>query len=260
MRAADEWVDAPHLVSLPGVGHLPHEESPEAVTAAILAWLQPSAVPLLRRPLRRSLRMVRAARARPARRRSGRHDRAAAIVPTGPGRTGGRAPPPRSRSAGPPAGPRGNRPAGRAAACTGRDAARSGRRPGRPSPAAPRARAGGRAGSAARPRRSAARPVRPDPRRRCAVARTPGRRTQRARRRSRVPSAGDGPQPPRPARCSSPAPRRDRRRDSTRCERVAAAASAVCSAVCTPEEDSGSMAKAASPTRMVSEVTTSPKR
>ena len=34
--------------------------------------------------------MVRAARARPARRRSGRHDRAAAIVPTGPGRTGGR--------------------------------------------------------------------------------------------------------------------------------------------------------------------------
>ena len=39
MRAAEEWVRAGHdLVSLPGVGHLPHEETPDAVTAAILAW------------------------------------------------------------------------------------------------------------------------------------------------------------------------------------------------------------------------------
>jgi len=39
MRAAEEWVHAHHdLVSLPGVGHLPHEETPDAVTAAILAW------------------------------------------------------------------------------------------------------------------------------------------------------------------------------------------------------------------------------
>ena len=46
MTAVDRWLDAPHrVIDLPGIGHLPHEEFPEAVTAAILDWLQPSAVP-----------------------------------------------------------------------------------------------------------------------------------------------------------------------------------------------------------------------
>jgi pimeloyl-ACP methyl ester carboxylesterase len=41
MAAAEKWVGARHdLVSLPGVGHLPHEESPAAVTAAIIDWLE----------------------------------------------------------------------------------------------------------------------------------------------------------------------------------------------------------------------------
>jgi pimeloyl-ACP methyl ester carboxylesterase len=40
MAAADKWVSARHdLLSLPGVGHLPHEEDPAAVTAALLDWL-----------------------------------------------------------------------------------------------------------------------------------------------------------------------------------------------------------------------------
>lgn len=40
MTAADRWLDAPHtVVDLPGVGHLPHEEAPDAVTRAILGWL-----------------------------------------------------------------------------------------------------------------------------------------------------------------------------------------------------------------------------
>jgi pimeloyl-ACP methyl ester carboxylesterase len=40
MAAAEEWVDARHdLISLPGVGHLPHEEDPAAVTTAIIDWL-----------------------------------------------------------------------------------------------------------------------------------------------------------------------------------------------------------------------------
>jgi pimeloyl-ACP methyl ester carboxylesterase len=41
MAAAEEWVDARHdLISLPDVGHLPHEEAPAAVTAAIIDWLR----------------------------------------------------------------------------------------------------------------------------------------------------------------------------------------------------------------------------
>ncbi len=41
MTAADRWLDAPHtVVDLPGVGHLPHEEAPAAVTEAILGWLR----------------------------------------------------------------------------------------------------------------------------------------------------------------------------------------------------------------------------
>jgi pimeloyl-ACP methyl ester carboxylesterase len=41
MTAAEKWVDARHdLVSLPGVGHMPHEEDPAVVTAAILDWLR----------------------------------------------------------------------------------------------------------------------------------------------------------------------------------------------------------------------------
>jgi pimeloyl-ACP methyl ester carboxylesterase len=41
MTAAEKWVDARHdLISLPGVGHLPHEEDPTVVTAAILDWLR----------------------------------------------------------------------------------------------------------------------------------------------------------------------------------------------------------------------------
>jgi pimeloyl-ACP methyl ester carboxylesterase len=40
MAAAENWVSARHdLISLPGVGHLPHEEDPDAVTTAILDWL-----------------------------------------------------------------------------------------------------------------------------------------------------------------------------------------------------------------------------
>ena len=40
MTAAEKWVDARHdVISLPGVGHLPHEESPEVVTRAITEWL-----------------------------------------------------------------------------------------------------------------------------------------------------------------------------------------------------------------------------
>ena len=40
MTAAEKWVEARHdLVSLPGVGHLPHEENPAVVTTAILDWL-----------------------------------------------------------------------------------------------------------------------------------------------------------------------------------------------------------------------------
>jgi pimeloyl-ACP methyl ester carboxylesterase len=40
MAAAEKWVDARHdLISLPGVGHLPHEEKPAVVTAAITDWL-----------------------------------------------------------------------------------------------------------------------------------------------------------------------------------------------------------------------------
>lgn len=43
MTAADRWRAAPHrVVSLPGVGHLPHQEAPAAVTDSILEWL-PSA-------------------------------------------------------------------------------------------------------------------------------------------------------------------------------------------------------------------------
>jgi pimeloyl-ACP methyl ester carboxylesterase len=40
MMAAEQWIDARHdLISLPGVGHLPHEEDPAVVTTAILDWL-----------------------------------------------------------------------------------------------------------------------------------------------------------------------------------------------------------------------------
>jgi pimeloyl-ACP methyl ester carboxylesterase len=40
MTAAEKWVEARHdLISLPGVGHLPHEEEPAVVTAAITDWL-----------------------------------------------------------------------------------------------------------------------------------------------------------------------------------------------------------------------------
>jgi pimeloyl-ACP methyl ester carboxylesterase len=40
MIAAERWVDARHdLISLPDVGHLPHEEDPAVVTTAILDWL-----------------------------------------------------------------------------------------------------------------------------------------------------------------------------------------------------------------------------
>jgi pimeloyl-ACP methyl ester carboxylesterase len=40
MAAAERWVEARHdLISLPGVGHLPHEEDPAAVTTALLEWL-----------------------------------------------------------------------------------------------------------------------------------------------------------------------------------------------------------------------------
>ncbi len=41
MRAAGAWVHAPHeLVTVPGVGHLPHEEAPDAVTKIIIDWLE----------------------------------------------------------------------------------------------------------------------------------------------------------------------------------------------------------------------------
>jgi len=41
MTAASAYVTGPHeLVSLPGVGHLPHEEDPAAVSAALLHWLE----------------------------------------------------------------------------------------------------------------------------------------------------------------------------------------------------------------------------
>ncbi len=40
MAAAERWIDARHdLVSLTGVGHLPHEEDPKVVTSAIIDWL-----------------------------------------------------------------------------------------------------------------------------------------------------------------------------------------------------------------------------
>jgi pimeloyl-ACP methyl ester carboxylesterase len=40
MTAAERWLEARHdVVSLPGVGHLPHEEAPDAVTQEILDWL-----------------------------------------------------------------------------------------------------------------------------------------------------------------------------------------------------------------------------
>ena len=41
MAAAERWVSARHdLISLPEVGHLPHEEDPDAVTRAIIDWLE----------------------------------------------------------------------------------------------------------------------------------------------------------------------------------------------------------------------------
>ena len=41
MAAAERFIEARHdLISLPGVGHLPHEEDPAAVTTALLDWLK----------------------------------------------------------------------------------------------------------------------------------------------------------------------------------------------------------------------------
>jgi len=40
MAAAERWLDARHdLISLPEIGHLPHEENPNVVTTAIIDWL-----------------------------------------------------------------------------------------------------------------------------------------------------------------------------------------------------------------------------
>jgi pimeloyl-ACP methyl ester carboxylesterase len=40
MAAAERYVRGPHrLVSLPGVGHLPHEEAPDEVNTALVEWL-----------------------------------------------------------------------------------------------------------------------------------------------------------------------------------------------------------------------------
>jgi len=40
MTVAENWVAARHdLISLPAIGHLPHEEDPAAVTTAIVDWL-----------------------------------------------------------------------------------------------------------------------------------------------------------------------------------------------------------------------------
>ena len=41
MAAAEKWVTGRHdLISLPGLGHLPHEEDPAAVTTTIIDWLE----------------------------------------------------------------------------------------------------------------------------------------------------------------------------------------------------------------------------
>ena len=89
MTAAERWLEAPHqVVSLPGVGHLPHEEAPDAVTAAILDWLQPSASVFLNGPIR-----------------WGKERRTAptpfAELKGGSPRTGNRTPPGRNAAAGP---------------------------------------------------------------------------------------------------------------------------------------------------------------
>lgn len=40
MAAAEAYVGSHQLVSLPGVGHLPHEEDPDAVSTALVEWLE----------------------------------------------------------------------------------------------------------------------------------------------------------------------------------------------------------------------------